>query len=97
MSKADASGIFRLVAREADGICIAVPLHKHVQFITHGPRIHPQLIEQLIDRKIERIHHPVFAFVHDPERFILVIKQLGRAVIAADRMGKHKDLVFAEP
>ncbi|MNN70281.1 hypothetical protein D3C81_1861240 [compost metagenome] len=76
MRKTESAWIFCLVAGETDSIYITESVHKHIQLIANRPGVHPQLKEQLIDRKVKGIHHPVFALINDPEGFILVIQQL---------------------
>ena len=54
------------------------------------------LIEQLVYGQVERIHHPVLAFIHNPERFSLVVEQLCRAIVAANRMSQHEALIVIQ-
>ncbi|MNJ51040.1 hypothetical protein D3C77_463330 [compost metagenome] len=96
MCEADPSRIFGAIVRESYGILVAEALHEHIQLIAYRPRIHPQLIIQLIHRQIEGVHHPVFAFVDHPEGFAVIIQQLRGAVIAANGMGQHKGLILVQ-
>ncbi|MNL58005.1 hypothetical protein D3C87_1816050 [compost metagenome] len=96
MGEAYPTGVFGLFTGKADGVLIFVTGGEQVQFISNGPGVHFQLKEQLVYRQIERIHHPVFPFIHDPQRLVFADQQLGAAIIAADSMGQHKLLIVRQ-
>ena len=54
--------------RKTNPVDVTVTCRKPIQRTLHRPREPPQLEEQMIHGQIERVHHAVLAFVHDPDR-----------------------------
>ncbi|MNJ57301.1 hypothetical protein D3C77_528860 [compost metagenome] len=94
MRKTNAAGILLVIARKSNGIFIAEAFHEHIQLISHRPWIHPQLIIQLVYGKVERVHHPVFAFIDNPEGIAVIIEQLRAAIVTTDGMCQHESLIL---
>ena len=96
MREGEPARMLPLLAGEADGISIAVPFDEPLQLAAHRPRIHLQLVEQLVGRQIKRIHHAVLAFVDDPDRLAVRIQQLRAAVVAVDGVAEHERLIVRQ-
>ncbi|MNE79724.1 hypothetical protein D3C80_1762380 [compost metagenome] len=86
VGEADPARILPGFPRKHNLILIAVAVHEQFQLIPYCPRIHHQLKKQLIRRQIQRIHHPVLAFVDNPQILFPVMQQLRASVIAVNRM-----------
>jgi len=65
-------------------------LEKPIEFVAHSPGVHLHLEEELVDREVERIEHPVFPLIHDPERLALAFQKLRAAVVAVHGLRKHE-------
>ena len=81
---------------ELELVSIGIALDEEIEGIADHPWEPPQLEEDVVDREIERIHHPVLTFVHDPERSPVVPQQLGTAEVAVGGLGDQELLVVVQ-
>ena len=61
-----------------------------VQYIFHGPWIHPHFKKEVIYRQIECIHHSVFTLIHNPQRLFIMLQKLRTSVVASYGMVEHE-------
>ena len=91
MGEGDAA-VARGGVKEIDAVAIGVAVCELLENPFGGPGEERLLKERLIDRKIEGVHHAIFALVHDVEELSVRFgaQQLAAGEVSADRVGKQK-------
>ena len=92
----DAARMLGRIARKTHGVGVGVAAEEPVKLVTHGPRVHLHLEEELVDGEVERVEHPVFPLVHRPERFPFAFQELRAAIVAVNGLREHEGAGLAE-